>query len=468
MASLLEKGKGLVGYAAAATEEHRASLKETAGTVLEKAQNQAGNVLEKAQNLVESRHALGDSLKGLLSEGVDLQELKDAGFGMAGNAYRERKTKATLALLNLGTSARVKVLMAVREYVKDAAVADPDMWSCASTRIKDLIDVFWDDLAVYIETMENDQKEVVRGRQIANVEGLAVLGKKPCICSPSWWRALLLYYYLPFDISLFGQVKQPLFWLLTVLSMVPSYGIRILFFAVLFLLHLTACPPDEYQLIGYILTFKGTQFLSSGIGMACFAAVKYYICIEPDGTHTCATNGPGANSDLVSSSIDFLGSCVLVWVAFLVLPCSTRYAGVRDIGEGEGGGEEEQKKCLCCFWNPKRGGRLAGLLGYDLFVFLLSCGLLYGLVYTDTAHLRPGEKADLNVGQDDYLKEINTWQFRTAVFWARVFYSVLAFPFTIFYLPVLNGILTHTTATGYNRQGLCVPYLLHPMPKGEE
>jgi len=35
-------------------------------------------------------------------------------------------------------------------------------------------------------------------------------------------------------------------------------------------------------------------------------------------------------------------------------------------------------------------------------------------------------------------------------------------PFFLFYLPVLNGILTHTTPTGYNKYGICVPFMMPP------
>lgn len=429
----------------------------------------AGSSLAKAQEAIrDKRGAITEALSGMVKEGVDLSELKAAGYGMAGSQYNERKKQAALALLHLGSGVRVKVLLAIREALKDAAVADPDMWSCVRTRIEAGLDLFWDDLTVYIETMENDQKEVVRGKQIADIEGLEKLGDKPCIGGPGWWRALVLYHYLPFDISVFGQVKDPLFWIFTVVSMVPTYGMRVIFFSLILLLHLGNCPADEYQLVGYILTFKGTQFLSSGIGMAVFAAVKYYMCVHPGGHHTCDENGPASSMDLTGSSIDFLGSCILVWVAFLCLPCSTRSAGLRDIG-GDADKDEARTKCCCCFWDPKRGGRLTGLLAYDLFMFLLCCGLLYGEMYTDAAHLRPGGKdVRTDISQGEIISESGSSSFKSAVFWARVAYSSLSFPFAIFYLPVLNSILTHTTATGYNRQGLCVPYYLHPMPKAED
>merc|ERR1712137_772993 len=88
------------------------------------------------------------------------------------------------------------------------------------------------------------------------------------------------------------------------------------------------------------------------------------------------------------------------------------------------------------------------------------------LAFVNVAHLKPGEKEDLGVKETDIKHEVEsyyfTYDFRVAIYWTRIFYSILSAPFFLFYLPVLNGILTHTTATGYNRQGVCVPFMMPP------
>lgn len=411
---------------------------------------------QTAQEAYASRHVVGEKVA----------YLRDAGYGLAGDQYTERKKQAMLGLLRMAGPARARAMLAVRELVKETAVADPDMWTCASTRFKDLIDLFWADLTVYIETIEADTQQTIKGKLETTVEGLGALGDKPMFCSPRWFRAFILYHYLPFDKSIFGQVKDPVFWLFTMISLVPSYGIRCMFFFLILLLILTGRPPDEYQLVGYIISFKGTQFISSGIVLATIAAVKYYLCVHPDGTHDCATKGPGADQDVMWTGIDFLASCIFVWIAFICLPCSARSAGVREIGidsEAQVEGANEDK--CCGKWDGSRGGRLAGLLGWDMLAFLLSCALLAGLVFVDSAHLRPGGSEEkLSVSQADVTKEVGRWTFRTAFYWARLFYALLSFPFVVFFLPVMSGVLTHTTYTGYNRNGKCVPFMLHPMP----
>merc|ERR1712216_329047 len=113
----------------------------------------------------------------------------------------------------------------------------------------------------------------------------------------------------------------------------------------------------------------------------------------------------------------------------------------------------------------QKGGRLAKLLSWDLLCFALSLGLLAFMVHYGTSETNEGRTV---LGQEEYESYMSTWEFRTSIFFARVFYSLLSFPFIIFMIPGLNGILTHTTATGYNRQGMCVPFVLHPVPKEQQ
>ena len=258
-------------------------------------------------------------------------------------------------------------------FPKDAALSDPDMWISVRERLGRLIDLFWDDLTLYIESVVFDAKEQLLNRA-ADHKALTEIGHEPTCCTPQWLRAKLLYHYLPFDISIFGQIKNPMFLLLTILSITPMFGIRVTFFTVILICIILGRPPDEYQLVTFILTFKGAQFLSSGVVMACVAAVKYYMCVKPGGHHTCDVEGPGVSQDLITSSVDFFGSCFLVWIAFLLLPCSRSFGGTRDLSEEEA--TETREKTSCCDdYDQRRGGRLAGLLGYDLCCFLMSCDL---------------------------------------------------------------------------------------------
>ena len=141
---------------------------------------------------------------------------------------------------------------------EDSALSDPDMWSGVQSRLGRVIDLFWDDLTVYTETVVFDAKEQMLNRA-ADHEALSQLGTMPCCSGVGWWRAKLLYCYLPFDVSVFGQIKGPVFWLLTLLSITPMFGIRVAFFTIILLCIIGGRPPDEYQLVTFILTFKGPE-----------------------------------------------------------------------------------------------------------------------------------------------------------------------------------------------------------------
>jgi len=330
-----------------------------------------------------------------------------------------------------------------------------------------------------------DRRNALTAEALTDHASLAEAGIRPMKWSPLWLRARLLYCMLPFDRSIFGQLRDPLFLVLSVISVVPVCGIRIIYFTILLCCILRGCPPDEFQLVNYILAFKGTQVLSSGVFMSSLAAIKYNLCVHPHDLHSCSTGGPGVTEWLLSSCVDMLGSCVLVWLAFVALPWSVPSAGMIDMVDDEEDGLTRQvtsreqdlsarranhsgrRRCLC---DPRRGGRLGRLLLWDLCSFFMSSLFFFALVYIDNAHLRPGgEKVQLHsvISVKAELREdMWTWRFKTALFFTRVFYAWLSFPFLIFKLPLVGGILTRTSASGYNKIGYCVPRMFPPLERG--
>jgi len=394
-------------------------------------------------------------------------------------------------MFDLSAGTRARIMLVLRESVKSVATDDPDMWTCVKTRADVAVDLIWDDLTVYIETAVDDQKVAVLGKTLVTHEALVDMGadQAPRCLSPSWWRAQVLYNFAPFDRSFFGLVKNPIWWLLTFISITPVFGIRVVFFAFILLFVVSSLPPDEFQLVRFILGFKGTQFIT-GTMLAFKAAAEYNLCVHPHGTHSCDVAGPGVKDHQLYSCIDYLGSCLLVWVAFFCLPCSQPSAGSRDdiqtetaesngrdLSRGdpqpsslEAGSQPSslepgppRTKCFCCSrWDPSRGGRLAGLLVWDLASFCLSSIFLLGMVWVDASHLRPGGDPFANPSSEALVDRLDTWEFRTSFYFARICYALLSFPFLVFNLPVVNGILTHVAPTGYNRYGLCLPCVLKP------
>jgi len=258
--------------------------------------------------------------------------------------------------------------------------------------------------------------------------------------------------------------------------------IRVIFYLVLLFLFVVPGPPDEFQLVQFIMMFKGTQFISGGLAMMAAGGTQYFLCIKDHG-HTCDKHGPGSSQHVLVGVLDILGSCVLVWIAFRLLDISEKAAGDRQsdpyVGHESGrlptdeealrsqGDAADLKnaftwRCCCRGRRAKgRGGRLRGFLKYDLISFSTCIGLLL-LLELHWGSLDPSE-GFLHLFRRAW-HHANTWQFKSSLYWVRVFYSLLALPFMFFNIPVLQSLLTHTLPTGFNPRGTVVTYMLRPMP----
>ncbi|CAE8738461.1 unnamed protein product, partial [Polarella glacialis] len=110
---------------------------EAVGKVAGAAQNRAGDAIERAQDayVKGAYSSMAMNVGGYLKERLDLGALHEAGFGARGEILQRRRKEARMLLLDLSGPVRARVLLALRETVKDSALADPDMWDCARTRL---------------------------------------------------------------------------------------------------------------------------------------------------------------------------------------------------------------------------------------------------------------------------------------------------------------------------------------------
>jgi len=94
-----------------------------------------------------------------------------------------------------------------------------------------------------------------------------------------------------------------------------------------------------------------------------------------------------------------------------------------------------------------RGGYLPKLLKYDMFCFLLVLAIFVFALFIRAYRV---EGPNWSVYQ---------WKFHADLYWIRVFYGLLNFPFIFFVLPLVSDFLLHLKPTGYNRSGECVPMI---------
>jgi len=268
-------------------------------------------------------------------------------------------------------------------------------------------------------------------------------------------RAFLLYHYLPFNKTIFGKLADPVYVLLVAFTMLPLFGVRFLFFGVLLVMLLYPGPPDEYQLSNYILHFKGTQFFTSGVIMTFVGAMQQYSCylLHDGDLKKCLDNhGPGATQGLLSLIVDYLGSVVLVWVAFLMLPRSTKHPR-RACLRRASVMERQGVYCCCLHGMVSQGGKLRRLLRYDVVCFLLSLS-----VFTCSYALRVTQHDD----DHDML------HLKAALYWGNCLYALLSLPFSIFVVPVFAGLLTHSVTTGFDEDGILQEFALEEETEASE
>lgn len=269
-----------------------------------------------------------------------------------------------------------------------------------------------------------DVEREVRAQLLGLVRAPAPLPDR----SPRWWRcgaggcgplgrarAWLLHTLYPHDGSVWSLLRSPAYVLLRLASLVPYWGVQPLCSLALFAL---LDRGDEYQLVRFILEFKGTQFVSLGLVSTATGAALYV-------ARGCAAE-PSAQS--VWEYGLFLAQVAAVWAAFLLLRCSRPTGGALRLAAGQPGTAEAE---------GSRGGRLRHLVLWDVACAGLAVGLL---AWAAAAGLPAARVLQL-------------------AYWARAGYGLLALPFLPFVLPVVGGVLTHARPTGYDRAGSCVPLL---------
>lgn len=310
--------------------------------------------------------------------------------------------------------------------VKDS-LEDPDMPRCASRGKDRMIDGIWPDLRqeIMYAVAEGLDTKKKKDEQEAAQEG----GGSDC------FRAFLRYHLFPFDKSIWGKLKDPGWVLFRSLSLVPWAGMTPFVFTFLFLI---IDHSDEFQLLFFILQFKGTQFLSAGIARTVVGFFQYFSCATIPATrsdHLCDKTGPGLSENIYVLAGGWVLQVILIWMAFFMLP-RAKAKGRRDLNNQE----IERLASTAASAMSDNGGYVKYLMLYDLACFALCIGAVTYVLCTRPSTV-PGER--------------DAWVSRQAFFACQVIYGYLSIPFFFLTLPGIQAVLTHTVPTGYDRQGRC-------------
>ncbi|CAK0911082.1 unnamed protein product [Prorocentrum cordatum] len=359
---------------------------------------------------------------------------------------------AKAKLLDVSAPMRSSVLGGLKTLIRESAVADP-----VRKGFEGAIDSFLNDLEHEIEG--NLEAALLKQKSLATIEGPDG-GRCPLRCYYRV-RAFILYHFLPHDKSIFGKLKDPVYLCMLLLTLLPFALVRVAFYSVVLAMIVFPRPPDEFQLVNFILLFKGSQFLNAGLITMGKGSMKYFICfsLHPGHMTTCIVErGPGASDSLVNALIDYVGSCVLVWIAFRQLPHSEKHARSKYLAREQDGPHSDkhakaktpQESNAGEGFGSGKGGQLGRLLWYDVRCFALSLAVL-AVVAVVTWRLE--------YEQQDFLHWVlRSAHFREDLFWCKVLYGILSLPFLPFSVSFLLKVLTHCEYTGYNEHGGCVAF----------
>lgn len=393
--------------------------------------DQAKNVADEKAELVK---AMGLDAKELLKE-----KLRDLG---------ERKLDQGLGGL------KVKVAHASK---------DPQMPMFVQRAVDEVVDTVWPEVQDEIRTILLSL--VLSSRVHRRSSKLPVCCDGTC-CAPCSCLGLLLaklrYFIFPFDKSFWRQMRDPFYAIYKIITLIPVYGVpQAIYLLQLFIID----RQDEYQLTTFILTFKATLFVSVGVVGAAVAMLTFYLCIQDlegkDEPEHCSETAP---TEPVYLAGLFLLQVVMVWVAFLYIPGSSKKGGeyyqtmvAREQREKDGQRvsaaqrERESIREQRLKTEDEKARvvrkRLQKFLYYELFVSVLCVAILAYAAF---------EGAGSQRGR--ITRDAHNWRLLTTVYMVKVFYGLASFPFLFLNLPVIGALITHAKPTGYTRMGECVPY----------
>ena len=179
-----------------------------------------------------------------------------------------------------------KVLNKAGKSMAKAAGADPDMPSVIRSTIESTVDNVVKDIKIQ---MDENLELMIRGTD--DEQKKKILADPPDCCRPNpyhWFKAWILYTMFPHDKSIWAQLRNPWYYIFTIISLSP-YGVSQIWWLLMFILR---DKHDEYQLVNFIVSIKVAGFFSVGVIPTFLGVFKYIECANSS-SNPCSTNGPG-------------------------------------------------------------------------------------------------------------------------------------------------------------------------------
>lgn len=256
-----------------------------------------------------------------------------------------------------------------------------------------------------------------------------------------------------------------MFWILTLISIFPSYGVSQVWWVFLFFLR---DFRDEFQLVSFMVKVKTTAVLAVGLIPSYMGISTYIACVEKG---TCREVGPGVQGGFIFSTAFLVIQASLVYIAAALVPCS------KDKGR-------RVKRTTMTNETTEKGDvrgqrRIMVWLMYD-FITVVLCGTLFVMAWlaspsgpsddlqekylneialTVNGTLSSPAAAAFTLAEKEFLRGSTGHDlFRARLFWIRVLYGLLCAPWWVLKMPLMFPIILHAHPTAYNRLGQTVPF----------
>ncbi|CAJ1441920.1 unnamed protein product [Effrenium voratum] len=395
---LAREAGGAGGHIAKGAAGAAGEICHRTGGVVEQAAGHAAGALQGAQELSAHQLQLGkERMEKMADNFADLLE-----------GFLKRKLQSF-----------VKIFVKKIPGLLKTATDDVEMPKCVKRGKDATIDAVWPDI----------EQEIMWDLALKMIDGSGEDEHPKDYHGCIGCRAFFRYHLYPYDRGLWGSLKDPVWLLFTAIALLPIYGISPCVFLLIFLI---IDKTDEFQLVSFILQFKGFQYLTQGVLRSLVGYFLFLSCVTSPGSqeHFCAQSGPGSAAPMILVVVGFGLQTVLAWIAFLLLPCSSKR------GRGTLKGHLDHVETGSA---KLQGGYILYLLGYDLTTFAISvAALLYTL----------------------YLRNwmIEDWPVKHAFYTIQMVHGLLSMPFFFFMIPFLRNVLLHSAPTAYDRFGRCRRY----------
>ena len=301
----------------------------------------------------------------------------------------------------------------------------------------------------------------------------------------AWLRARLLHALNPADENVFLSLRNPFAVFVLALRLCPFYGISILVYCLsLFIIDRT----DEYQLVNFVLEFKGFQFVSSGLLISFILGYQAVWCMVQE--HGGITAEPTSDACLRTAVSMSDGSELEFWLELWLQPLRIVlvYFATFLLLTGRPYGGDAELRALEASRLDAADGELDGDADRQYLRLLRNqCERTYEIELEEMQVYLEKHRADhqastrcggclkwfvlfdvvmlcMVVGSFAFLVGYLALPSSDGLYWALLYYancvySLLAFPFLVFKVPVVGEILHGALPTGYDKMGMLVPKL---------